>query len=78
MKIYMYVRTKEATYKAETYPSGEQVTIRQLQGSTELISQFSRTLYGSSRAVFMAIKATTAQFSIKIRNKNHHRELLHK
>ena len=78
MKIYMYVRTKEATYKAETYPSREQVTILQLQGSTELISQFSRTLYGSSRAVFMAIKATTAQFSIETSSKNQHHVLLHK
>jgi hypothetical protein len=78
MKIYVYVRTKEATYKAETYPSGEQVTILQLQGSTELISQFSRTLYGSSRAVFMATKATTAQFSIETSSKNQHYELLHK
>ena len=48
------------SYRAETYPSTEQVTILQLHGSTELISQFSKTLYGSFSSIFMAINATTA------------------
>ena len=58
------------TYKTETYPSGEQVTILQLQGSTELESQFSRTLWGSNKSYFMAINATTVKIEIEIPIKN--------
>ena len=42
--------------------SGEQVTIVQLQGSTESPSQFSSTPWGSSRECFMPIKACTVIF----------------
>ena len=38
----------------------EQVIMAQLQGSTELMSQLSSTLWGSSSSVLMAIRATTA------------------
>jgi len=62
----------KATYKAETDPSGVHVTILQLQGSTELLSQFSRTLRGSMRSFFIAIKATTVQSSRENKNEKYY------
>lgn len=41
--------------------SAEQVTIVQLQGSTESPSQLSRTPWGSSKVAFIAIKAWTEE-----------------
>lgn len=61
--FYVHFQIANITYRAETKPSGVQVIILQLQGSTELMSQLSRTLYGSRRLLFMATKATTAPIS---------------
>lgn len=51
------------TYKADTERSRLQVTILQLQGSTEDKSQLSMIFRGSFRSPFIAIRATTASIT---------------